>query len=191
MRALIVIIVLFTGYIQANGQSPEIEFHAAANSYIKGDFQQATTQINEALQKYPNDRKLRSLKEKLEKEQQQQQKNKDQENKDQKDSKENKDGKKGEDQQDEKDKQNKDKSEEKKNEGDPKEKSEGQDPAESDDKKNNDQNELSTLKKLQEMNMSEEKARMILEAMKNSEMQYLQQVKRRPTKPRDSNRPDW
>lgn len=49
----------------------------------------------------------------------------------------------------------------------------------------------STAEKLQEMNISEEKAQMILEALKNSEIQYIQQNRRKPTKRQDSNKPDW
>ena len=45
--------------------------------------------------------------------------------------------------------------------------------------------------KMEEMKISEEMARMILEAMKNNEVQYLQQQKKKPTKPRDSGKPDW
>lgn len=45
--------------------------------------------------------------------------------------------------------------------------------------------------RLEEMNISEEKARMILEAMRNNEMQYIQQNRRKPTKPRDRTKPDW
>lgn len=45
--------------------------------------------------------------------------------------------------------------------------------------------------RLQEMNISEEKARMILEAMRNNEMQYIQQNRRRPEKPQDRTKPDW
>ena len=45
--------------------------------------------------------------------------------------------------------------------------------------------------KLEQMKISEEKARMILEAMKNQEKQYLQQQKRKATKSRDRNKPDW
>lgn len=47
------------------------------------------------------------------------------------------------------------------------------------------------MDKLKQMNMSEEKARMILEAMKNQEIQYLQQNKRKTTKPRERGKPDW
>jgi len=45
--------------------------------------------------------------------------------------------------------------------------------------------------KLKEMQMSEEKAKMILEAMKHQEIQYLQQNKRKATKPKDRSKPDW
>jgi len=49
----------------------------------------------------------------------------------------------------------------------------------------------SVSEKLKEMEMSEEKAKMILEAMKNQEIQYLQQNKRKATKPKDKGKPDW
>ncbi|MFT7036116.1 MAG: tetratricopeptide (TPR) repeat protein [Cyclobacteriaceae bacterium] len=49
----------------------------------------------------------------------------------------------------------------------------------------------STSEKLEKMNLSEEKAQMILEALKNSEIQYIQQNRRKPTKRKDSNKPDW
>ena len=44
---------------------------------------------------------------------------------------------------------------------------------------------------LQELNMTEERARMILEAMRNSEIQYIQQQRRQPTKRTESGKPDW
>lgn len=49
----------------------------------------------------------------------------------------------------------------------------------------------STADKLEEMNISEEKAKMILEALKNSEIQYIQQNRRRPSKQKESDKPDW
>ena len=51
--------------------------------------------------------------------------------------------------------------------------------------------EQSTKEKLEEMNISEEKAEMILEAMRNSEIQYIQQQKRKPSKKKDTGKPDW
>jgi Ca-activated chloride channel family protein len=50
---------------------------------------------------------------------------------------------------------------------------------------------LSRSERLEELNLTEEKARMILEAMKNSEIQYIQQNRRKPTKKPDSTKPDW
>ena len=41
------------------------------------------------------------------------------------------------------------------------------------------------------VDMSEAKAKMILNAMKQGEKQYLQQLKKQPTKRQDSDKPDW
>jgi len=49
----------------------------------------------------------------------------------------------------------------------------------------------STAEKLEEMNLTEEKARMILEAMRNNEIQYIQQKQRKATERPDSGKPDW
>jgi cobalamin biosynthesis protein CobT len=45
--------------------------------------------------------------------------------------------------------------------------------------------------KLKEMKISEEKAMLILEAMKNNEIQYIQQNKRKAKKKKDPSKPDW
>jgi len=45
--------------------------------------------------------------------------------------------------------------------------------------------------RLKEMNMTEEKARMILEAMKNNEIQYIQQNTRKAKTSPDPGKPDW
>ncbi|NJM94114.1 MAG: hypothetical protein HC842_05075 [Cytophagales bacterium] len=52
------------------------------------------------------------------------------------------------------------------------------------------QRQQEITRRLMEMNMSPEKAQMILEAMRNSEMQYLQQMKRKGKTPKDG-KPDW
>jgi len=49
----------------------------------------------------------------------------------------------------------------------------------------------STEQKLKELNISPQQAKMILEAMKNQEVQYLQQQRRKPTKKKKSGKPDW
>lgn len=45
--------------------------------------------------------------------------------------------------------------------------------------------------KLKEMKISEEKAMLILEAMKNNEIQYIQQNQRKAKKKKDPAKPDW
>ena len=45
--------------------------------------------------------------------------------------------------------------------------------------------------RLRAINMSEHKARQILEALRQQEAQYLQQLRRKPQKPRDKSKPDW
>jgi len=51
--------------------------------------------------------------------------------------------------------------------------------------------EQMTKEKLQEMGISEEKARQLLEAMRQSEIKYLQNQKRKATKRPPSGKPDW
>lgn len=46
-------------------------------------------------------------------------------------------------------------------------------------------------KMLQEMEMTEEMAKSILEATRNAEIQYIQQMKRSSGKKKDSSKPDW
>ena len=57
--------------------------------------------------------------------------------------------------------------------------------------KNKNEVEKSIEEKLKEINLSKEKAEMILEALKNNEVQYLQQLKRKTSKKVDKSKPDW
>jgi hypothetical protein len=115
------------------------------------------------------------------------QEKKDQEKKDQekKDQEKKDQEKKDQDKKDQKDKDPKDQKEKEQKEKEQKEKEEQE--------KNKDKKDIppSVSEKLKEMQMSEEKAKMILEAMKNQEVQYLQQNKRKATKPKDKGKPDW
>ena len=43
----------------------------------------------------------------------------------------------------------------------------------------------------EEMEISEEMAKMILEALRNNEIQYIQQNKKKAKKPKDNSKPDW
>jgi Ca-activated chloride channel family protein len=133
------------------------------------------------------DKKEEKDKEKQNKEQQKKedQEKKDQEKKDQ-ENKENKDQKNKDEQkkdQEQKEKEQKEKEEKEKQEQQQQEK----------DQKEQEKKDMKNLdkEKLDQMKITEEKARMILEAMKNQEKQYLQQNKRKATKSKDRNKPDW
>ena len=56
---------------KAQGSS-QLAFNQAANYFIDGQNKQALQTVNSALQKYPNDLKLQTLKKKLEEQQEQQ-----------------------------------------------------------------------------------------------------------------------
>lgn len=122
------------------------------------------------------------------------QQNEDQQNQDQQQQEQNE--KNQEQNQENKDQQQQDQ-EQKEQEGGEEQKSEEQKQQEQqegeqkDAKEDEQQQQQMTQKKLEEMNIPEDKARMILEALKNNEIQYLQQQKRKPTQRPASGKPDW
>ncbi len=123
------------------------------------------------------EKKEQEQKDKEKKEQEQKDKeNKEQQEKDQK----NKDQQQ-KDQQDQKDKESNEKTKEQQE----------QEQKEKENKQEKSENSPQLSEKLQQMKISEEKAKMILEAMKNQEIQYLQQNKRKATQPKDKTKPDW
>ena len=177
-------------------QSAQEYFNRAANEYIyKGD-EIALNTIGAGLSVHPDDRPLTSLKEKIEKEKQEQEQ---QENQEQQDQEQQEEEQKQEEQQEQ---------EPKEQEGEEQEQEQGEQ-EESDDAEEKDQPDQaqqqeteeegeemeeppqSRSEKLEELNLTEEKARMILEAMKNNEIQYIQQNQRKATKKPDSGKPDW
>lgn len=174
----------------------------------QGKFEEALDFFKNSLKTDPANEEARynyeMVKKKLEekkKQEEQQQKNnekKDDQKKDQKDNKGNKDQKEKNDQQkkqDEKDKQNQDQKDQKNKEQQDREKQQTEEQQKKEDQQNKDKDKKETpssvSEKLKEMKISEDKARMVLEAMKNQEVQYLQQNKRKATKPKSKNKPDW
>lgn len=126
-------------------------------------------------QNQQNKDKQQQDKEQQQKEQQQQQQKKEQDEK-------------GE-QKDKGDKQEKDGKDDKAD----KKKEQGEKDDESDKKGKEEEKEAMERRaqRLQQMNLTEEQAKMILEAMKNNEVQYLQQNKKKPTKKISKSKPDW
>jgi len=117
------------------------------------------------------------VKKKMEKE-----KNKEEDKKDNQDSKENKKENSDKKKQDQKGKEEKEKKDQEN------EKEESKNPGENNQKKSN---EESIEEKLKKINMSKKKAEMILDALNNNEFQYIQQLKRKPSKKSNKNKPDW
>ncbi|MCU0357941.1 MAG: hypothetical protein MUE95_10200 [Cyclobacteriaceae bacterium] len=135
----------------------------------------------------------RKLDEQKKQQQQDQQKNQDkqQEQQDKKDQQQ-KDDK--QQQQDKKDQEKKDQEKQQdKNKPDDQKDQQQQQQQQSQEQKEQEQKKENkpSAEKLEQMKISEEKARMILEAMKNQEIQYLQQNKRKATQPKDKGKPDW
>lgn len=119
-------------------------------------------------------------------EQDQEEENESKEDQQKQDQQQSEDGEKDEQEQDQDSEQQQ--SEEEK-EGEQKEEEQQQEEGEESDEEQ--QEEMSSKEKLEEMNISEEKARMILEALRNNEIQYIQQQKRKATKRPPSGKPDW
>src|SRR5260221_176455 len=174
----------------------------------QGKFEEALNYFKQAMKAEPDNEQARYnyeiVKKKLEEKKKQEQQNKDKNNQDKKDDqkkdqnkdqkdKQNKDQKDKQDQKDKKDQENKDKQDQQKKDQkdkqDQKDKEQEKKDQQNKDEKNKPDPSLS--EKLKGMKISEEKAKMILEAMKNQEVQYLQQNKRKATKPRDKGKPDW
>ena len=190
MKLLTVLLLAIPLYCTA--QSADASFHMASNQYIHKKLQEAQATVDQALKRYPNDEKLNALREKLKKEEEQNEQNKDEENKDEKNKdQQNKDEQK-KDQQSKDQKQEQQQKDQEQKDQQQKEKQQQQKANEESQKKEKQDEDLNLDKdKLEQMKMSEEKARMVLEAMRNQEKQYLQQQRRKTTKPRDSNKPDW
>jgi hypothetical protein len=158
------------------------------------------------------------LKKKLEEKKKEDQKNQDKENKDDKKDQnkdqQNKDDKNKKDQnkdqqqkdQEQKDKEKKEQEEKEKKEQEKKGDKEEQEKKDAEEKKGEKKDKAEDKAKdeqqkkdenkvpkevAEKLEMSQEKAAMILEAMRNQEVQYLQQNKRKATKPKEKGKPDW
>ena len=171
----------------------------------QGKAEEALNDFKQALKADPTNEDARynyeMVKKKLEEKKKQEQKQQDQDKKDQqqdenKESKDQKDQNKDQQQKDQQQKDQQKKDQEKQDQQNKEQKDKEQQQKEQEQKENEQKNEEkqvppSVQEKLKDMNMSEEKAKMILEAMKNQEIQYLQQNKRKASKPKDKGKPDW
>ena len=190
-------LLLFSGKAQA--QSAGEFFNRAARSYVKTAKEQALKEVNDGLARYPNDPKLKALKEKLNQEQEdeqqeqnQEQQQQNQQNQEQKDPSQKEDSKS-----DQKDGEqtNEDKAKEGQKGENPSQKSEeagqnGNDQMDADlaDR----QKKMEAMReKLKGMNLSPEQASQILESLNAAELRYIQDNKKKATQRPKKGLPDW
>ena len=177
MKILVIIILAIGLNRVVIAQSAEDSYHLSANLYVNGKDKQAANTLDNALKQYPSDPKLNALRGKIKEEEKQEQ-----------EEQQNQEGEQSEEQQSEEQK-----SEQQQGKGEQSEEQSEQDAEQSESEEGQEGEEMppSVADKLKEMNITEEKARMILEAMRNNEMQYIQQNRRKPQQPRDRTKPDW
>lgn len=177
-------------------QNKQGKFEEALNHFkqaIKADPANMDARYNyEMLKKKLDEEKKKEEQQKDQNKQQdqkkdQQQEQKDQQNKDEQQKKDDQQKKDSDKKSENKDEQSKEE-QQKKEEQAKKEQEEKESEKPSEEKK---EVPPSVSEKLQQMKISEEKAKMLLEAMKNQEVQYLQQNKRKATKPKEKGKPDW
>jgi len=192
------LVFCLTGEI-AHAQTAGDFFNRAARSYVKTAKEQALREVNDGLAKYPNDAKLKALKEKLEQEQQQEeqeqqqdQQQQNQQNQQQKDPSQKEDSKSDQ------------KDGEKTNEDKAKEGQKGENPSQQSEEagqNGNDQMDANLAdrqkkmeamrEKLKGMNLSPEQASQILESLNAAELRYIQDNKKKATQQPKRGLPDW
>ncbi len=185
---------------QAPAQTAGEFFNRAARSYVKTAKDQALKEVNDGLNKYPNDAKLKALKDKLTQEQEQEQQENSQEQQQQQNqqNQEQKDSSKKEDsssQQKEGEQSNEDKAKEGQKGENPSQQSESAGENANDQMDANladRQKKMEAMReKLKGMNLSPEQASQILESLNAAELRYIQDNKKKATQRPKKGLPDW
>lgn len=165
----------------------------------QGKSEEALNHFKEALKADPANTAARYnyelLKKKLEEQKKQEQQQQNQQQNDQQDKQDQKKQEKQDQKKDQTDQQKQDQQksdQQKKDEQKKQDEQQQQEQQQRDEQQKDEKKEPSSAsEKLEQLKISEEKAKMLLEAMKNQEMQYLQQNRRKPTQPKDKGKPDW
>ncbi|MEY3644873.1 MAG: hypothetical protein RLZZ207_1568 [Bacteroidota bacterium] len=190
-------LLLIAGKIQA--QSAGEFFNRAARSYVKTAKEQALKEVNDGLAKYPNDAKLKALKEKLNQEQEEEQQEQNQEQQQQ-----NQQNQEQKDPSQKEDSKSDQKDGEQTNEDKAKEGQKGENPSQkSEEAGQNGNNQMDAdladrqkkmeamREKLKGMNLSPEQASQILESLNAAELRYIQDNKKKATQRPKKGSPDW
>ncbi len=198
-RLTVFLLVFFLFVFEGMAQNAAEYFNRAARSYVKTQKEQALREVNDGLSKYPNDGKLKALKEKLEKEQEeeQQQNPQDQQQQNQQNQSQQNEGEQGDSKSEQKDgeQSNEDKAKEAQKGDNPSQKSEEASQNANDQMDANladRQKKIEEMReKLKSMNLTPEQASQILESMNSAELRYIQENKKRPTQRPKKGLPDW
>ena len=185
--------------VKAQAQTAGEFFNRAARSYVKTAKEQALKEVNDGLAKYPNDAKLKALKEKLnqEQEEEQQEQNQEQQQQNQQNQEQKDPSQKEDSKSDQKDGEqtNEDKAKEGQKGENPSQKSEeaGQNGNDQMDANLADrQKKMEAMReKLKGMNLSPEQAAQILESLNAAELRYIQDNKKKATQRPKKGLPDW
>jgi len=193
------VFLFFAGNIQA--QTAGDFFNRAARSYVKTEKDNALKEVNDGLGKFPEDAKLKALKEKQEQEQKDEQQenkqNQDQQNQQNQDQKQDSQGEQGESDSQQKDGEQTedDKAEEGQKGDNPSQQSEEAGENANDQMDANladrQQNLEAMREKLKSMNLTPEQAAQILESLNAAELRYIQDNKKKPTQRPKRGLPDW
>lgn len=194
---VIVFLTFSAGEIRA--QTAGDFFNRAARSYIKTEKETALKEVNEGLGKFPQDAKLKALKEKLEKEQENEKQENPQDQKQQNDQNQSQksEGEKGDNPSEEKDgeQSEEDKAKEGQKGKDPSQKSEDAGENANDQMDANLADRQKRLEEMREklkgMNLTPEQAASILESLNAAELRYIQDKKKKPTQKPKRGLPDW
>jgi hypothetical protein len=185
--------------VKAQAQTAGEFFNRAARSYVKTAKEQALKEVNDGLAKYPNDAKLKALKEKLNQEQEEEQQEQNQEQQQQ-----NQQNQEQKDPSQKEDSKSDQKDGEKTNEDKAKEGQKGENPSQQSEEagqNGNDQMDANLAdrqkkmeamrEKLKGMNLSPEQAAQILESLNAAELRYIQDNKKKATQRPKKGLPDW
>jgi hypothetical protein len=189
--------LLFAG--ESLAQSAGDYFNRAARSYVKTERENALKEVNDGLGKFPDDAKLKALKEKLEKEQEEedQQNKQDQQQQNQQNQSQKSEGEQGDSESEQKDGEQteEDKAKEGQKGDNPSQQSEeaGENANDQMDANLADrQKKLEEMReKLKSMNLTPEQAAQILESLNAAELRYIQENKKKPTQRPKRGLPDW
>lgn len=188
-------LAFFMGFSTAQAQNAVDYFNSAAKQYVNNDKAGTGQTLAEGISKYPNNQKLRALLDKLQKEEQDKDQQQDQQdkdnNKDQQQQSEDQKKGEGEEQTDDDADVESEKSEDKKGEKSQQEKPSEEPSDQKSDLSEREQSMQQMRERLQDMNISPEQAKQILDAMNDAELRHIQQNKKKPTKKPEKGLPDW